>query len=96
MQTSNTLYFANAAMQGSHASPLVSVRYEAPESRISGTANFSQQAISVAARGPQLTVDGTVYTSIPHFEKFKQADTQVWGSWMMLEFRYAWVCWGLL
>lgn len=43
----------NGTMEGSHLAPRVSLSFQAAESRVSGSATFSQTAVGLSAKGPQ-------------------------------------------
>ncbi|GIL58075.1 hypothetical protein Vafri_13263 [Volvox africanus] len=63
-------------MAGSHLAPGVDLTAEAPAARVTGSASFSQKAISMSARGPAFSVDGTVHTSLPYFDELRASETQ--------------------
>ena len=56
------------------------MRFSLPDSRTSGSLDLSQAAISMDARGPGFNMDASVLTSLPQFELFRGADTQVGGT----------------
>ncbi|GIM02660.1 hypothetical protein Vretimale_7447, partial [Volvox reticuliferus] len=63
-------------MAGSHLAPGVDLTAEAPAARMTGSASFSQKAISMSARSPAFSVDCTVHTSLPYFDELRSSETQ--------------------
>lgn len=64
-------------MQGSHTAPVVNLCYEAPESQLSGSAQFTQQSIHGSLHAPTAEANATVFTTFPHMQRLKNANTQV-------------------
>lgn len=63
-------------MQGSHAEPTISTKWELPGAQASGTAVFSPKTTAVTCKAPAVDVSGALHVIPPDFEAVKKAMTQ--------------------
>lgn len=66
-----------ATMRGAHASPVISIQWEAPTMNASGTAELGRSFWKAAALAPTFDVAGTLHTKFPDFQLTKTAYDQV-------------------
>lgn len=66
------------SLSGSHLAPATRVDWAAPASSVTGSAQFSPSALSVAVTGGSFSLRASAAVSNPSMDQARNANTQVW------------------